>query len=94
MEAIIIGCGWLILGIIIGIMASSDMDNAAPLGGTIITGLGAALLTYGLNNYNNNDSEYPTAMDVYQGKTTLEITYKDSVAVDSVVVFKTIKDKL
>lgn len=30
----------------------------------------------------------PTAMDVYQGKTTLEITYKDSVAVDSVVVFK------
>ncbi len=27
-------------------------------------------------------------MDVYQGKTTLEITYKDSVAVDSVVVFK------
>ena len=30
----------------------------------------------------------PTAMDVYRGKTTLEITYKDSVAVDSVVVFK------
>lgn len=29
----------------------------------------------------------PTAMDVYQGKTTLEITYKDRVAVDSVVVF-------
>ena len=34
----------------------------------------------------NNES--PTPMDVYQGKTTLEITYKDSVAVDSVVVFK------
>lgn len=30
----------------------------------------------------------PTALDVYQGKTTLEITYRDSVAVDSVVVFK------
>ena len=30
----------------------------------------------------------PTAMDVYQGKTTLEITYKDRVAIDSVVVFK------
>ena len=29
-----------------------------------------------------------TAMDVYKGKTTLEITYKDSVAIDSVVVFK------
>lgn len=30
----------------------------------------------------------PTAMDVYQGKTTLEITYKDGIAIDSVVVFK------
>jgi hypothetical protein len=30
----------------------------------------------------------PSAMDVYQGKTTLEITYKDNVAVDSIVVFK------
>lgn len=27
-------------------------------------------------------------IDVYRGKTTLEITYKDSVAVDSVVVWK------
>lgn len=30
----------------------------------------------------------PEAIDVYRGKTTLEITYKDSVAIDSVVVFK------
>jgi hypothetical protein len=30
----------------------------------------------------------PKAMDVYQGKTTLEITYKDGVPVDSIVVFK------
>ena len=33
-------------------------------------------------------AETPSAMDVYQGKTTLEITYKDGVAIDSVVVFK------
>ena len=38
----------------------------------------------------NNDA--PTSMDVYQGKTTLEITYRDGVPVDSVVVFKD-KDK-
>jgi hypothetical protein len=31
---------------------------------------------------------HPTAMDVYQGKTTLKVTYKDNVPVDSVVVFK------
>ena len=30
----------------------------------------------------------PTALDVYRGKTTLEITYRDSVAVDSIVVYK------
>ena len=30
----------------------------------------------------------PTAMDVYQSKTTLEITYKDSMRIDSIVVFK------
>ena len=34
------------------------------------------------------DSYHPTAMDVYRNKTTLEITYKDSVPVDSTVVFK------
>lgn len=30
----------------------------------------------------------PTAMDVYQGKTTLEYTIRDSVKIDSVVIFK------
>ena len=34
----------------------------------------------------------PTALDVYRDKTTLEITYRDSVAVDSVVVYK-VKEK-
>jgi hypothetical protein len=30
----------------------------------------------------------PTAMDVYQGKTTLEYTIRDNVKIDSIVVFK------
>ena len=30
----------------------------------------------------------PNAMDVYRGKTTLEITYKDKIPVDSTVVWK------
>ena len=30
----------------------------------------------------------PTAMDVYKGKTELQITYKGTIPVDSVVVFK------
>ena len=30
----------------------------------------------------------PTAMDVYQDKTTLEFTIRDNVKIDSIVVFK------
>lgn len=30
----------------------------------------------------------PSAIDVYRGKTTLEITYRDSVAIDSSVIYK------
>jgi hypothetical protein len=32
--------------------------------------------------------QHVSPLDVYRGKTTLEITYRDSVAVDSVVVWK------
>lgn len=30
----------------------------------------------------------PQAIDVYKGKTTLEVTYRDSIPVDSTVIFK------
>ena len=30
----------------------------------------------------------PSAIDVYRGKTTLEITYRDNVAIDSTVVYR------
>ena len=38
------------------------------------------LLAFSLNE--------PKAIDVYRGKTTLEITYKDKVPIDSTVVWK------
>ena len=34
------------------------------------------------------EKSIPTALDVYRGNTTLEITYRDGMPVDSVVVFK------
>lgn len=34
------------------------------------------------------EKSIPTALDVYRGNTTLEITYRDGIPVDSVVVFK------
>lgn len=48
--------------------------------------IGAYFLSGGIMMY--DESRKPTAMDVYKGKTTLEITYKDGLPVDSVVVFK------
>ena len=43
-------------------------------------------LAIGLYSFDTKDK--PTAIDVYRGKTTLEITYRDSVAIDSTVVYK------
>lgn len=35
----------------------------------------------------------PSAMDVYEGKTVLKVTYKDDVPVDSIVRFKEVDNK-
>jgi hypothetical protein len=43
--------------------------------------------SYGKSHCEKQDNK-PTALDVYRGKTTLEITYRDSVAIDSTVVYK------
>lgn len=53
--------------------------------GTIVTIL--LFIEYILINFVISDP-YPTAMDVYQGKTILEYKVVDGVKVDSVVVFK------
>ena len=56
----------------------------------LIIGLVVFMIAVGLTwmIYGSPLENKPTAMDVYQGKTTLEITYKDTIAIDSVVVFK------
>ena len=62
-----------------------DNDSAEYLlwGGICIMGLFASLYVIV-----ESIAPSPTALDVYRGKTTLEITYRDSVAIDSVVVYK------
>ena len=76
---IIVGSIILIIGLI---CLCIDSNCLAFLFGVI----GAYIISGGIIMY--QESRKPTAMDVYQGKTTLEITYKDGVPVDSVVVFK------
>ncbi len=77
---IIVGLIMLIIGLIICLF--TDAQGLDFCFGAI----GAYILSGGIMMY--QESFKPTAMDVYQNKTTLEITYKDGVPVDSVVVFK------
>lgn len=72
---------FLVFGILLIIMGYlNDLSVCAAIGGLVV---GIAL--FGIHEAAHKE---PTAMDVYQGKTTLEITYKEGVAIDSVVVFK------
>lgn len=76
---LIIGIVFLVIAFI---MAVTDNDKTAfPLGI-----LGSWLMSGAI--FMIQESKKPSALDVYQGKTTLEITYKDGVPVDSIVVFK------
>ena len=57
--------------------------------GVTLAAIGGILGIIGSIGYRTElDSNTPTALDVYRGKTTLEITYRDSVAIDSTVVYK------
>lgn len=75
-----IGIALLFVGLIINFIVSDE--HPGVYFGTLLACIGAILIA--TSRYEKN----PSAMDVYQGKTTLEITYKDNVAIDSVVVFK------
>lgn len=79
MEFIIISIIFFIIGII---LLSYNIENIY-IGFIIIVSF--ALSNGFLISYFN---EIPKAIDVYKGNTTLEITYKDSIPIDSVVVFK------
>jgi hypothetical protein len=76
---IIVGSIMIITGVI---CLLADENGLAFILGLI----GAYLLSGGIMLYGQRDK--PTAMDVYQGKTTLKVSYKDGILVDSVVVFK------
>ena len=54
---------------------------AAFFGGTI--GIFIMALINGVK-----EKTTPQAIDVYRDKTTLQITYRDSIAIDTIVVFK------
>lgn len=75
-----VGIVFFAVGFIINFFVSDE--NSGIFSGTLLVCIGTVLIT--TSCYETN----PSAMDVYQGKTTLEITCKDGIPVDSVVVFK------
>lgn len=75
-----IGAALLFVGIFINCIISDG--HLGVYFGTMLACIGVVLIM--ANHYEKN----PSAMDVYQGKTTLDITYRDGVPIDSVVVFK------
>ena len=86
---------WIILAVISVCLlicgAKSAMENNnVPLTLIIlfVFSISTAICIVEANRTYENKPKKPTALDVYRGKTTLEITYRDSVAVDSTVVYK------
>jgi hypothetical protein len=81
---VIIACVFLMMLIVIVAIALDANDNSSTFLG-LLEGIVFAYLLY----ITVNEVDQPIQpIDVYRGKTTLEITYRDSVAVDSVVVWK------
>lgn len=56
--------------------------------GTIVLIISVALFLFAVVYKPQNNSNSPKAIDVYRGKTELEITYRDTIAIDSTVVWK------
>lgn len=79
----------IIVGFILLVIGFTCLCTDASGWAFLLGVIGAYILSGGIMMY--SESCKPTAIDVYKGKTTLEITYRDGVPVDSVVVF--IKDK-
>lgn len=77
----------LLIGFLLSmIIAFTGSDKVANVCFEILKGTVVALFTLCICDSIMTCS--PQAIDVYRGITTLEITYKDSVPIDSVVVFK------
>lgn len=84
---VILGIIQAILYAVIDWEKSMNWEKSVIRGG-ILLGSGLAMIisgTIALGVYNSTNIP---AIDVYRGKTTLQITYKDSIPIDSVVVYK------
>lgn len=92
MEVLLGGTGLIIIAIAftIAIHAYLERNNNTLIWFNILSFIFSILGMILLCEY-KIDIEYrgkPNAIDVYRDKTTLQITYQDSIAIDSTVVYK------
>lgn len=79
--AILISAG---IGLIaFGTVEDSDAALMAH-GGTLLVVIGVIILAFVIDHNNPQ----PKAIDVYRGNTTLQITYQDSIPIDTTVVWR------
>lgn len=84
MELIITAFGLLYLISLVWNILTNDKDIRF-FSACLLT-IFAIMLTALIASYETINT--PTEMDVYEGKTTLEITYRDSIPIDTIVVLK------
>lgn len=81
---IILGLISIIIGsaLIAVLIMSEQTDRLTILGSvsSVLLIIGGAGCIY--------DCKYPSAIDVYRGKTTLQVTYKNNIPTDTIVVYK------
>ena len=84
MELIITAFGLIYIMSIIWNNLTDDNNNR--FFSAILLTMSAIMCVELFSSYENRNT--PTAKDVYEGKTTLEITYRDSIPIDTIVVLK------
>ena len=74
----------LLIGLVFTVSQDEESAISMAISGSIIT----VFIVVGICILESRYNPSIEPIDVYRGKTTLEITYRDSVAIDSVVVWK------
>lgn len=84
-------CGIVLLAVfflLITVIFTSQKECKYAISFAFIGATSMILLVAGIFSISEYCSPSMTPIDVYRGRTTLEITYKDGIAIDSVVVWK------
>ena len=89
MYAISTTIGAILLVMAIGMsFIRNEKDKVHPFALVLMGIVGTVFIMLAKEDFIEQHSTIPTALDVYKLKTTLQITYRDSVPIDTVVVFK------